>query len=62
MDAAGESGMGVSVDAGAGEAVREVSAYECGVHMEDIGGEHKIHSQKARLKIKEKVCEYFNCP
>ena len=32
MDVAGESGMGVSVDAGAGEAVREVSAYECGVY------------------------------
>ncbi len=39
MDAAGESGMGVSVDAGAGEAVREVSAYECGVSLEDIGRE-----------------------
>mgnify|MGYP007003814092 CR=1 FL=1 len=43
MDAAGESGMGVSVDAGAGEAVREVSAYECGVYWTGSGGEDKGH-------------------
>lgn len=39
MDAAGEFGVGLSVDAGAGEVVWEVSAYEHGVSLEDIGRE-----------------------
>ena len=41
MDAEGEFGMGLSVDAGAGQAVWKVSAYECGVHWTGNQGKYR---------------------